>query len=270
MTDSLFNKNDTPSGSNQDFNPDDMEGDEVNYVELLVGEGKKFKPLDDKDQLLNVLAKSKVKADEFIANLTREQEELRKELNTRLTLEQYLDRISDGSNKGENRPNPNEQNGFDEEDLPKQSLKAEDIEALIEKKVSERERQRIQAQNIAEVTNTLKQAFGNDYISKLKEASDTLGMTQEDFDQMAATRPKAFLKLIGADTPANRQVQQNTLFTPPSNQRSTGSFAPSGERTKTFYDQLKTKDPKGYWSPKVQNQMMNDAIKLGEKFFDTP
>jgi hypothetical protein len=38
------------------------------------------------------------------------------------------------------------------------------------------------------------------------------------------------------------------------------------ERTWTYYQDLKKKDEKRYWSPKVQFQMHNDAIALQDKF----
>lgn len=253
MTDSLFNGNDPA-----DNTPDPAK----NYLEELVGEDKKFKTPED-------LARGKAEADAFIERLKREQEELRKELNTRLTLEQYLDRIGTKQDPSRNDSTPNEPNGGGVGNETQTSLKAEDIEQLIERKVSERERQRIQEQNVMQVKQELQRAFGSDFTSKLRETGQALGMTEEEMNSLAASRPKAFLKLVGADQAPAASASNNSLFTPPSSSLNTASAAkPTGDRTQSYYDAIKQKDPKAYWSPAVQNQLHQDAIRLGERFFD--
>ncbi len=247
MTDSLFNKVDA----------DPVVDPEKNWLEELVGDGKKFKdPVE--------LARGKAEADAFIARLTREQEELRRELNTRITLEQYLDKMG-------TPPGPSDRSG-DQMNEPKvvppeQPLKPEDIERLIETKVVQREQQRIQSQNKAEVQVKLVQAFGDNYVPKLQEVATSLGLTPEAVDRMAAETPKALLKLLGADQPGQPQ-SSGSLFVPPTNSvRPSGPS--SGERTMKFYQDLRAKDPKTYHSAANQNRMHQDALKLGEKFFDT-
>lgn len=257
MTDSLFNAQDNTG----DDTPPAADPNK-NWLEELVGEGKKFKDP-------NELARGKAEADAFIERLKREQEELRTELNTRLTLEQYLDKMGSNANQNQNGrsdPPPNEPNGDGSNTT---ALKPEDIERLIETKVSEREKQRIQSQNRAEVKQKLTEAFGNDYISKLKEVGGALGLSAERLDEMAAESPKAFLKLVGADTaPQNQQRKPDSLFVPPTGQ-TTQTRTVSGDRTKSYYDTLKKNDPKNYWSAAVQNQMHKDALRLGENFFDS-
>jgi hypothetical protein len=257
VTDSLFNSDDHQS---DDLPPTDPH---KNYFEELVGEGKKFKTPEE-------LARGKAEADAFIERLKREQEALRQELNTKLSMEEYVDRLRTSSQPNNSRSDPplNEPNGGEGGDNGKTQLKPEDIEALIEQKVTARERARIQQQNQETVKQKLIESFGNDYISKLKEAASTLGLTPEDMDAMAKDRPKAFLKLVGADN-AQPQSKPNTnsLFTPPSG-NATAPRQVSGDRTKSYYDEIKQKDPKRYWSPAVQNSLHQDALRLGEKFFD--
>lgn len=257
MTDSLFNAGDsTGDDTAPQIDPN------KNWLEELVGDGKKFKDP-------NELARGKAEADAFIARLTREQEELRRELNTRLTLEQYLDKMGNGvnQNNGRSDPPPNEPNGDGSNTT---ALKPEDIEALIEKKVSERERQRIQSQNLAEAKQKLVEAFGNDYPSKLREVSTSLGLTEDHLNKMASESPKAFLKLVGADNPAQKPQTPNSLFVPPTSQTTARpNNGLSGERTKKYYDEIKKRDPKAYWSPATQNQLHKDALRLGRDFFDS-
>lgn len=251
MTDSLFNAPD-PTGDTPAADPN------KDYLAELVGEGKKFKDP-------NELARGKAEADAFIARLTREQEELRKELNTRLTLEQYLEKMGTNQQSGRSDHQLNEPKGSDPDTS---GLTPTDVEALIERKVSERETQRIQKQNREDARARLVQAFGNDYISKLKEAGENLGLSAERLDQIAAENPKAFLKLVGADTAPAQQRSQDSLFVPPQGQ-SNGTPVVTGDRTKKYYDDLKRKDPKGYWDARTQNQLHKDALRLGESFFDS-
>src|SRR4029450_8159059 len=61
-----------------------------NYLEELVGEGKKFKTPED-------LARGKAESDSFIERLQKELHGLRNELKSRLQLEEVVDRISSAS-----------------------------------------------------------------------------------------------------------------------------------------------------------------------------
>lgn len=247
MTDSLFNAD---QGNTPQADPN------KNYIEELVGDDKKFKTVDD-------LAKGKFEADQFIERLTKEMNDLRQELNTRLTLEEYLNKIQGGPGGEQHKDDdpPNEPKGGD----GSPGLKPEDIQRLIDERVSKREQERVQESNLKLVKDTLVSQFGPQYSSKLEEIGNNLGMSKEDITDMARLRPKALLALVGAAPGAS---QQQTLFTPPAGTNTASQPRGSVERTKSYYDKMKASDPKGYWNPKIQNQMHQDALRLGEKFFD--
>ena len=233
-----------------------------NYLEELVGEGKKFKSQED-------LARAKLESDAFIARLQGELQGIRTELNTRLTVEQMMDKITaakeaTNSNTNGNQPVVNGDSGA-------KSLTEEDLTALVEDRISKIEKARIQESNLNQVRQVLTEKFGADFPSHLKQTATNLGVGEEFLNNLAKEQPKAFLALVGQqDAPKAPQVQ-NTLFAPTPSQQipKTPGFAPTGERKKSFYDDLKRKDAAAYWSPKVQNQMHQDAIKLGEVFFDS-
>lgn len=250
MTDSLFTADDNQQIPEIDPNK--------NYIEELVGETKKFKTVED-------LARSVLHKDAFIERLKGETNGLRQELNTKLSMEEYVDKMrtrDQQPNRSETPVNEPNAGGGNDPDKP---LRPEDIEAIIDRRVSDRERARVQTQNQGFVRDKLIESFGPSYVSKLQEAGEALGLTPEDMDQMAKDRPKVFLKLVGAEAPARAQTP--SLFTPPS-----GAGNPprtvTGDRTKSYYDEIKKSDPKRYWSPAVQNQIHQDAIRLGERFFD--
>lgn len=226
-----------------------------NYLEELVGDGKKFKSPEE-------LARGKYEADQFISRLQNELAGLRTELSTKQTLEQYIDKMS---NSGTNNiPPPNEPNGNQGEPS---SLKPEDIERLIAERLEKRDQERTQTQNLQYVKEQLSQSIGPDFSTKLKSIGQAIGMTEDDMTDMARNRPKALLALVTAQASSSAQPQTQGLFTPP-----TGTNLPSGttpvDRTQRYYEDLRKKSPTEYWSPSVQNQLHKDAIRLGEKFFD--
>lgn len=227
-----------------------------NYLEELVGDGKKFKTPEE-------LARGKAEADAFIEQLKAEQAALRNELNTKLSMEQYIDKMAGTGTS--NTQTPNEPNGNQGENL--QGLKPEDVERLIDQRVSAREAERIQAENLRTVKDTLSQQLGSDFTIKLKQIGQAVGMSEDDMTDMAKSRPKALIALVQAQA-GSQQTQKQDLFSPPS-----GVNLPRGntpvDRTQAYYDQLKARDPKEYWSPATQNQLHKDAIRLGERFFDT-
>jgi len=235
--------------------PGNEPNDDKNYLEELVGEGKKFRSVED-------LAKGKAQSDRFIAQLQAEQEQLRQELNTRLTMEQALDQLrqSPGGNHEES-PGGNQPSGSSENSP---SLKPEDVERLIDQRVAAREAERVQQENLRTVKEALSASLGPEFPNKLKEIGDTLGMTADEMTAFAKSKPKAFLALIGQQP----KTQQQSLFTPPSSSTQTAFKPVNTERTKSYYDNMKKADPKTYWTPKVQNQMHQDAIRLQERFFE--
>ena len=249
----LFNQNDQTDEIVIDPNTD--------YYETLVGEGKKY--VDQK-----ALARAVLEKEAFIQRLQSEAKGLRQDLNTRITLEEYLDKMGKTSETQAGNNSMNNQSGDDySQQQENKGLKPEDIESLIEKKVSEREQARIQSQNIQQVQEALTKSFGLNYVSKLDEAAKALGMTRDEMQILAANKPKAFLHLVGIQE--GKRDEPSSLFVPPSSVTNTNrTDSVTSDRTKAYYDKLKTTDPKMYWTPKIQNQMHNDAIRLGERFFD--
>lgn len=237
----------------------------TNPLEDLVGEGKKFKTPED-------LARGKVEADQFIERLKGELAGLRSELNTRQTLEQLMDKMAAGNGSNTDNSNQMANNQTPPNGDGTKSFTEDDVMRIVESKLSEAEKIRVQNNNLSLVRSVLAERYGNDFVSKLKESAETLGVDENFLQDMAKDQPKAFLKLIDTGAAGNTsQSSNNSLFTPPTGQMNSGQgFKPSAGRTKGYYDQLKAKSPSEYWSPAIQNQMHKDALSLGEKFFDTP
>lgn len=227
-----------------------------NYFEELVGEGKKFK-----DQ--EALAKSKFHADQTIELYKRRMDEqredilnLRKEMNAKANLEDLLKKLDTNSTSRENTQS-NENVQTSPPTLDDNTL-FQKIEAYEAKKKAR--------DNFDLVKKKLTETFGDNYSAVLKQRSNELGLPIEDIDALAHKSPTAFFRTLGLE----QQQKQENFNTPPRSQQRQDNFAPTGrkERTWSYYQELKRKDPMIYYDPKIAVQMQQDAIDLGEAFRD--
>lgn len=246
--------------SEQDlFTPNAIDFDpEVNYVEQLVGEGKKFTDP-------NKLAFGKLQSDRFIERLQQENERMRQEINQTQRMEELVTKLSSIQTPN-NQSASNEDNQNSERDTDQQShrgLSPEDAEQLVARKLAESE-------NFKKSLEGIKSVFGKDYQTQLDSEAKKLGLDSKEVNTIAKTNPELFLRLFqGANKPPTDE-----LFTPPSSINTTSlssTKAPltiGGVKTEAYYKQLKQSDPKKYWSKEVQVQEMQDATKLGPAWFN--
>lgn len=231
--------------------------DVVVKVEDLVGEGKKFKSVED-------LAKGKVMSDRFIEQLKQEAEDLRNELKTRITLEEFMTKVNTPATTQNTDPAHN-QNPASEK--PTSAMTPEQLEQLLDKKLQERESANVQRQNLNAVKQRLQEAYGPNYVTTLDEKAKSLGLSRDFFNNLAATQPNALFAMLGVD---RQKRQEPGLFTPPPSSASISSRSNTPvDRTEAFYNNLKKTNPTEYWSASTQAQMHRDAIRLGEKFFSS-
>lgn len=231
------------------------------YFVELVGEDKKFKTSQD-------LARSKVEADAFITRLQAENAGMRQELNTKQTLEEYVDKMT--ATKEAAPVSRTLEQQATEQGGNSATLTADKLDEMIDQRVNAREKDRIHTQNLQTVKQTLQETYGNDYVNKLKETATSLGMSEDYLNQMAKETPKALLKLVGVSATDSTQSRSNQagLFTPPA---SVNGFAPNTGNAQDFsyYEKLRKTSPKEYWTPTVQNEMHKNAARLGEKFYSS-
>lgn len=228
------------------------------YLEELVGEGKKFS--DTKS-----LALAKMKSDEFIEQLKLEQAGLRKELNTRVKMEEFIDKLNSIQTQVK-PPISNEQDALGANGEGRnQGLTQEDITKLLDNRLTERERISKASQNVELVKQKLQESLGPNYATKLEQLTNSLGLSKEYLNSIASASPSAFLKLVGVD-----DKKQEDVFTPPPksqfNSEPRSTYTP-GNRNYKFYENMYNSDPNLYWSAKVQNELTADRKKLGAQFF---
>lgn len=227
-----------------------------NYLEELVGDGKKFKtPVD--------LARGKYEADLYINTLTKRMDELRndyvqlrQDYNTKAKLEEVLDQIkTQQSSSGEPLAK--------DVDI-KPELKTEDITKMIASEIQRTRTQEQEEINFRSVQAKLKERFGNNR-DVLNQHLQELGLSEDFAKELARKHPNVFMRTLGLDQPA----QQEDFLSPPRSSQRRDSFAPKVQkRTWSYYQELKKNNPDLYNSKDITVQMHKDYEELGRDFED--
>ena len=215
----------------------------------LVGPGKKYA---DTETALKALVHSQ----RHIEKLEQNNSDLRSELNTRLTLEDFVTKVSSKTN-GTVTPQHVEEPG---DDVPaaNSALTVDKVLELVRAEDAKKQR----AANAALVKSELVKKYGNDYVNSLRAKAEQLGLTSEDINEMSQTKPKALLALLGD----NRQDQSQTA--PPRTQLNTQvNVSDPNRRNYAYYQRLYKEDPKRYLSAPVQLEMDREAQRQGSSFF---
>lgn len=249
MTNDLFNSTDTNTGGSDNT---------ADYMNQLVGEGKKYANV-------NEAVKALAHAQTFIETLKGDNAHLKNELQSRITMEEFLERSnrSNSANPPSEPPvTPPTSTGNVPSGLSKDEVMQIAIEAMkAETTKATRER------NVTETLGKLQEAFGDDYKAKVSEKAKELGVGTEFLSSLAGQSPKAFLELVGANKAPARV--DSGFVPPPTRQVSTGAPQGSNVRNKAYYDNLRRTNLNEYLSARVQSQMSKDAFALGEAFYKT-
>jgi hypothetical protein len=224
------------------------------YLPELVGDGKKFKTVND-------LAKGKAEADAYIATLTKKMDadradylELRKQVTAQASLTDLVRQLQDKQQTPTHiEPKVESTPSYD----PKE------IEALISSKIEQTRLQDKMNANFQKVQTKLKEQYGNNFPAVLKEQADALGLSKEDVNALAMKSPDAFFRTMGMND--QKETYQNDL--PRTRQRA--DFAPTNKkRTWSYYQEMKKTQPELYHNPKTTIQMHQDSAELGVAFED--
>jgi len=217
-----------------------------------------------KDKPLEEVLKAKVNADLHIKALEREKAELREmylsqreELLAKAKFEEYIDQIRTPKQDLQvANTTANEVNS------PKYDPK--EIENLVLSKIQEAESNKVSVENFRKVQSKLKERYGDNYVSVLKDQQDSLGLSQDEINNLAKRSPEAFFRVMGLN-----EKNTDPFQSPPRSGQRNDSFAPRGapKRDYNYYQELKKTNPKLYLDPKISLQMEKDAQELGMAFF---
>lgn len=261
MTNKLFEDYEDEDGTEDDTlsTPLNLEIPAEDPLSAVVGEGKFYKTQAE-------LVKGLLEKEAMIKRQQSENKLLRGELQTRGRVEEIVDRLLT-----QQKPNTNEAAGNNSGDPSvnstggtqtnaTQGITKDEIVRLLE----EKDRQKVLASNMETARKALVASFGAEAPSVVKKRAAELGVSVDYLNKTAAESPSAFIALF----PVKAQEVPGTGI--PGSSSNTTNFTPAnpgGAKTNTFYKELQKKDMATYLSPRIQNQMYKDAMKLGEKFY---
>lgn len=264
-TEDLFSAN-TPQNTtsalfeNESANPPAIDPNH-DWLSEYVGDGKKFRDAAD-------LAKGKAHSDLHIARLEKEAEKLRSELQTRIKLEEFMDRMNSGKTSVESNQTtqtagtpPNDGTAINP------ALSPDDIEKVVEQKLRAKEAELRTNQNLEMTKSKLREAFGEDYATELETRVASLGLSKDLVNTLAKSEPKALFAMLGLNQAT--QPQRELI---PSAPRSTVNTAGMGlavpkEKTWADFEKIRKQNPALYWQSSTQAELHRAAEKLGERFY---
>ena len=214
----------------------------------LIGEGKKY--ANEQEAL-----KALVFSQEHISKLETELAGLRSDLDKRLGAEEILASLKDQGTVANTPATPQAASEG------KSGLTKEDVLNT----VNELEAQRRSEANRKAANKMVADLYGEKGKEAVTARASQLGMSVSHLQAIAEESPEAFKTLLvggkPASTPASHTITSQGLDTAVQS----GSVAAHG--TKAYYDQIRSSDPKLYWSPATQNEMHKAAQANPDKFF---
>jgi len=223
------------------------------FLEHLVGDGKKFT-----DQ--EALAKGKYESDLHVGNLERQIAELREDIDKGSKIDELMELVRNQQNPPKDQNDSNDGN----DDTSPGPMSPEELKALIETHVSERDTQTTELRNVVEVDKALTSKFGEAAGRILNDRAIGLDMSVDEMKVLASKNPKAFYRLMGMDD--TRKSDSSTLLG--GSQRSEGvPIKNATDKTWAYYQDIRRKDKALYHSPKMQQEIADARVAGGEAFF---
>lgn len=209
-----------------------------------------------------VIAKGKLEADQYIEQLKRENEELKEKATKASTVDELLSEMrKKATDPATVNPSSEDNSGADESQT-KTQVSEDQLQSLVESALTKREKENTTKQNVQQVEEHLAANYGEEAKSIVSKKAGELGLTSKRLGEIAAESPSAFFALIGEKTPDVKPMTQGSIRTESVNMQS------RGERNSTYYSKLRKEEPRKFNSPQVQEQMLRDRIKLGDKFYN--
>lgn len=211
-----------------------------------------------------VLAKGKLEADAYIKNLEDQLAQMREDLGKQdyasKLLQQLEGKASAPTNEKPLASNNNNKGGTNTEGNTNLAVSEDDLKSLVEKTLTERENQATAKQNINTVDSVLQETYGTEARNVLVNKSQELGISLQRMQELAAESPSAFFALIGEKQQTFKPITQGSVRTESVNMQT------SSERNWAYYQKLRKENRNLYYSPKIQQQLMEDKMRMGDKF----
>lgn len=213
----------------------------------LVGEDKKFKTVED-------LARGKKESDDFIERLLSEKEEMRKELQKAITMEELKTQLT---SKEEPSTEKTEPSNFERNEG---SLSEDVVQKMLDERLNEFKTSSVQEQNEAETVKKLRDIYGDDDNIRmaLSQKSREIGVPMDELKNYARTNPNLLLGLMKPEVSTPK----------PSPSVDTGKIPTTGSKKNyAYYEKIRKEDKNLYYSAKIQQEMHKAAQEQGEGFY---
>ena len=227
--------------------------DERDYLAELTGPNGKYDRTKyaSEVEMYKAIAKGKVLGDEFIDHKNKEFDELRQdylkvreENVTKAKLEDYLGKLENVKTNEPAITQPKE---------VKPEIDEAKLRQFLREEFSTMESQKRESDNLASVEQTLRQRFGDNAPSILKEKMNALNLTNEDLKFLAKKSPDAVINALGLNQ------QQESFQSPPRSNVRSDSFKPNVEiRDAVYWEKLRRENPKEYFSEKSSILRLKD------------
>jgi hypothetical protein len=222
-----------------------------NLLATLVGEGKKYKTMED-------LAKSKLEGDLFIDTLKTENRAYREAL---LSGDETAIEAARAALAAKSKGDPTTQQKSNQPQPPS-SLSKADILSIVD----ERDRTLAARNNVDQFNSVVAQAFGDKANDAVRAKLAELGIPHSELTKLVETSPKAAMRMLGIE-PVQKQTQQLGKGEAPVN--TAAFFANDGSKTENwaFFQKLRKELKADYYRPEVQKRVMDARTKMGPAFW---
>ena len=208
------------------------------------------------------LAKGKLEADGYIKNLEDQLVQMREDIKKQ---DYQADLLAQLQNKATetttvNNGESNNNNGSINTQNTTGVVDEDTLKSLVEKTLTQREKNSTVQQNLSQVDKELESSFGTEAAATVQKKAEELGMSMDRLRDIASESPSAFFTLIGQPEKTFSPMVQGSVRTEGVNMQA------SADRNWSYYQSLRRENPNQYYSPKIQQQLIQDKMKMGDKF----
>lgn len=209
-----------------------------------------------------VLAKGKIEADGYIQTLEGQLTQMREDLKKKEYQEEVLEQLQKKATESTavNNGEPNNNNSNTEGENTTRNLSEEDLKSLVEQTLNQREADAVTKTNLQRVDEELDKSFGTNAEEVVKKKAAELGMSMDRLSEIASESPNAFFTLIGEPKPTFNPMVNGSVRTEGVNMQV------STDRNWQYYQKLRRENPNQYYEPKMQQQLLQDRMRLGDNF----
>jgi len=192
--------------------------------------------------------------DAHIAQIEAENAQLRAKVESAKTVEQLLEQMKGSAPSTTATPEAPAAN------------QQPDVSEVVRSVLQEEQMRTIAEQNVAMANQKLAEMYGEQAQAKAAARAQELGMDMATMKALAERSPQAFLTLF----PTGEPQSSEGATTPPRDSdvnTSTTSGGVPEEGTQAYFDEIRRRDKKAFFSPEVQKARMRAAMENPEKFF---